>query len=140
MNVVISQVYIDPDAIYPFNFRFQRFLSESISMLSKSTKRFEDVYGSEWRVIIRLSAKSGLPSAELQGPTLFKRKKDVEYTLFLPFPLLLSDGNTDIRRVVELIVDGVTEVLGRLGLDSTGVCEKKHLIVNRVVSDKTFLN
>ena len=85
MSIYVSQIYPEAGVSYPFNHRFQKYLSDLVSAKVGTSKKFADLYGPEYDLIFRMSAKEGLAKPEIKGPTVFKRDKDVEYTVFLPF-------------------------------------------------------
>ena len=110
MNIYISQIYIQPGVSYPFSYRFQKFMSEAVTERVSPSEKFVTRYGEDFDLIFRMSAKSEIAETEIKGPTVFKRDKDVEYSIFIPFRGNESDSKT-LHDVVMTLLNGIVSVL-----------------------------
>ena len=54
---------------------------------------------------------------------MFKRTKDVEYTIFLPHDGRQPEEPNEFRRPLELLLESIVAVLRRLGMDPSRVVE-----------------
>lgn len=95
-------------------------------------------YSDEFNLIFRMSTKSGIDESEIRGPTVFKRDKDVEYTVFLPFRGDHCDA-TALHEVVKLLISGIVRVLDDLGFDSANVSDGADDFANDVVPDAAMI-
>ena len=138
MRISVSQVYIEPDAYYPFSIAWQNFISEELSRLCVSSSHFNRIYGEEYQLILRVSAKKEVDSVEIKGPTIFRRDKDVEYTLFLPHE---GGSVTSLHQCAEALAaffDGVITVLRALEVDVGALRSAREDIITRSMSKEMF--
>ncbi len=73
MKIYIGQIYIEPGVSYPFTHHFQGYLSDLASLDVTGAERFCSEYGDDYDIVFNVSAKAALQSAEIRGPTVFKR-------------------------------------------------------------------
>ena len=94
MNISVGQIYIEPGVNFPFSHLMQVWLGQQLSALASPTADFVNAYGIDFSLVIRISARKSLKANEIKGPTVFKRTKDVEYTIFLPYETIArsTDG------------------------------------------------
>jgi hypothetical protein len=85
MNIFFGQIYIEPGITFPFSHKFQKLISEEVTKNTSPSAYFKNLYGGDWDLIFRISAKQEIDNLEIRGPTKFKKDCDVEYTLFLPY-------------------------------------------------------
>ncbi len=134
MRLYLSQVYIEPGANYPFSAAFQFFVSKRLSALVRTSDLFSKKYGGRWALIFRMSAKKLLQQNEIRGPTVFRKAKDVEYTIFLPFDVIARSADTSKTALVHLL-SGVCSVLESLEIDAARIRENEVEIINHVCND-----
>src|SRR5438128_660345 len=94
MKVHFGQIYIEPGVEFPFSHLFQRYLAKEVTALVVPSGKFIEKYGSDFELMFRISAKNGIQDNEIRGPTVFRKAKDVEYTVFLPFDII--SGTHDV--------------------------------------------
>src|ERR1700733_5134476 len=92
MNIWVSQIYVTPGVRFPFSWRMQVRLSDKLTSLVGPSPEFQARYGGGYEVGVNLSAKTGIDANVIAGPTVFKKTKSVEYTLFLPFDRIMGPG------------------------------------------------
>ena len=85
MKIFVGQIYIEVGVTFPFSLRFQRWLGDALSERVETSGQFCARFGANFGLGLRISAKADIEQTEIRGPTVFKRDKDVEYTVFLPY-------------------------------------------------------
>ena len=68
--------------------------------------------------MFRISAKQGIPTSEIRGPTIFKKDKSVEFTIFLPFDEI-PNGAAFSEPALNFLLDGVRDVFASIGINAT---------------------
>ena len=134
MKVYFGQLYIRPGINFPFSHIFQHYISEKVTALTFASAKFVQEYGEDFDLIFRMSAKEGLRQNEIRGPTVFRRTKDVEYSIFLPFDVIVGEPDVP-RAALRYLFDGVCDVFNRLGIDRRQVAEASDSIIEQVCSD-----
>ena len=87
-----------------------------------------------------MSAKEGLAKPEIKGPTVFKRDKDVEYTVFLPFDRSVDmDANT-LSRALDLLLSSMIVILEELDMTTTGLSAELSAIIDRILGDAKMID
>ncbi len=135
MKIFVGQIYVQPGVTFPFSHYFQKWLGQEMSKLVKPSDSFLKTYSDEYDLIIRLSAKSEIPRPEVVGPTVFKRDKDVEYTIFLPHSGKQFHLKADLGESLKLLMDSVATVLRVLRLDASQFEEKSPALIDQILSD-----
>jgi hypothetical protein len=140
MKVFISQLYIQPGVSFPFSHHMQSWLHEALSALAVPSPAFTDKYGADFNLIVRLSAKRELKQNEIKGPTVFKKEKDVEYTLLLPFEAIIEQGDM-CRAALAFLFDGVRAIFARSGIEAPGLdAAKQEEIIEQICSGPDMLD
>lgn len=138
MKIFVGQIYVQPGINFPFSHQFQIFLGEELTKRVQSSHRFVANCGGDFDVIFRLSAKSEIAEVEVCGPTMFKRDKDVEFTIFIPHSCNSSRERSDCKRPLILFLNGVVTCLESLALDAS-ILERELLeLVDHIVSDQAM--
>jgi hypothetical protein len=140
MSIYVSQIYPEAGVSYPFNHRFQKYLSDLVSAKVETSKKFADLYGPEYDLIFRMSAKEGLAKPEIKGPTVFKRDKDVEYTVFLPFDRSVEMDAKTLSRALDFLLTSMIEILKELEMTTTGLSTELSAIVDRILGDAKMID
>jgi hypothetical protein len=105
-----------------------------------TSKKFADLYGPEYDLIFRMSAKEGLAKPEIKGPTVFKRDKDVEYTVFLPFDRSVEMDAKTLSRALDFLLTSMIEILKELEMTTTGLSTELSAIVDRILGDAKMID
>jgi len=140
MNIFFSQVYIRPGIDYPFSHLFQKWFSARISELVQPSSQFIKSYGLNYDLIFRISAKTEILKPEIKGPTVFKRNRDVEFTIFLPHNGTKPSGRSEYADVLNHLLDGVVVVLNSLDISTSQLIEKSSNLIESVVNDPTMID
>jgi hypothetical protein len=136
MNVHFRQCYIGED--FPLSHLFQRRLSSDVTSLVAPSARFIKRYGEDFDLTFNVSTKRGLDDNEIKGPTVFKKTRDVEFTIFLPFDVITRHADAPIH-FMSYLLRGVCVVFDRLEIDTAKLLESQQAIVAGICSDPTML-
>ncbi len=138
MKIYVGQIYVEAGANFPYSHIMQVWLGEELSTLVSSTGAFTKAFGDDYSLGIRISARTGLTESLIKGPTVFKKAKDVEYTLFLAFDVIVQ-GFDSLRMASEFIVDGICAVLACAKLDAANVIGMKKELIEKMCTDPKML-
>ena len=140
MKIFVGQIYIQVGATFPFSLRFQRWLGEALSGRVEVSERFCKEFGSDFELGFRISAKKGIDRVEIKGPTVFKRDKSVEFTIFLPY------GQSDYHElgaaslVLQEVLQSVGRILQQVGLDAGKILGDIDVLRDEFLSTPGLLN
>ncbi len=134
MKVFFAQIYVEVGVTFPFSHHFQVRLSKEVSALVEPSSAFAKKFGADWNLIFRISAKRSLEKTEIRGPGVYRKAKDVEFTLFLPFDALQKETEVE-RAALRVLLSNACEVFEKLGISSARVEEKKESLVESICSD-----
>jgi hypothetical protein len=137
MKVHFGQIYIEPGVAFPFSFLFQRRLSEEITALITPSAAFTQRYGDDWKLMFNVSAKRTIADNEIRGPSVFKKDKDVEFTIFLPFDTIQREASVS-RCALAFLLQGVCSVLVSLGIDTSAIQVRQSSLTETISSDPTM--
>src|SRR5262249_53152793 len=122
----------------PFSHLFQHRISEAVTALIEPSGKFLKKYGEDFELIFYMSAKRDLRENEIRGPTVFKKAKDVEFTVFLPFDVIMRHSDAP-RQALLFLMKGVCDVLDRLEIDKARLLDEQTSIIEGICSDPTTL-
>ncbi len=163
MQLHICMFPVEPGAEFPFNYRFQNYISEQVTSLVAPSPWFSSKYGEDWELMFNISARwlpdeidtdrgvkisestqaklarvrSFIPEplrVEIRGPTVFKKDKDVEYSIFLPFRRVIESENPP-ETALAYIFEGVYSVLERMEIDTERLRSDQDRIVAHICSE-----
>jgi hypothetical protein len=134
MQVRCRQIYIEPGASFPFSSVAIKYLDGGISNLVVPSAQFVSEYGDDYRLVFNISAKQSLDENEVRGPTVFKKTKDVEYTLFLPFTVIIGHENAP-KSALKFLFQGMYTVFDLLGIDAGKVRQQEESMIKHVCSE-----
>lgn len=138
MKVWFRQCYIESGANFPFSHHFQKRFSREVTALSSPSAKFIQKYGEESELTFNVSAKRGLQDNELRGPTVFRKTKDVEYTVFLPFDVIMAHVDAP-RHALLFLLKGVCKVFDLLEIDKSRLIEQQESLIDGICSDSMML-
>lgn len=121
MKIFFGQIYVRPEITFPFSIPFQVWLSEAVSERVEISPAFIKRFGANYKLGFRISAKAEIDYSEIKGPTVFKRDKDVEFTIFLPHRPKDYHDPAVAWSIVEQLLEASVQVLKQVGLDSAKV-------------------
>ena len=138
MKVYFGQIYIEPGVTFPFSIAFKRRLGEEVSALIRPSSKFIQCYGADWNLVFRISAKRSIADSEIRGPSVFKKQRNLEFTIFLPFDAI-QGAATPLHSAIELLLRGVCAVLDTLGFDTNSIQAREGTLATSLSSDPTML-
>jgi hypothetical protein len=139
MKIFFSQIYIEAGISFPFSFVFQRHLSDEVSALIVPSPMFLEKYGSDWNLAFRINAKSAIQETEVRGPTVFRKDKNVEYSIFLPFSVIRQKPDVS-KAAIQILFDGFLSVLTSLGFSTEKLETQRLELIERICSDPAMFN
>lgn len=138
MNVHVGQVYVKPGIGFPFSHLMQRWLSNKLSSLSTPSPDFVQKYGADFDLVIRISAETNISDNVIRGPTVFRRGKDIEYTIFLPFDIIRSSSDW-CSSAMRFVVAGVRSVFNDVGIETNSLDASEQSIISHICSSHEML-
>jgi len=126
MKVFIGQIYIKAGVAFPFSLRFQRWLGDALSERVEVSEQFSKKFGADFGLGLRISAKEDIERPEIKGPTVFKRDKNVEFTIFLPHRPNDYHDLTVASLLLEQVLQSTVRILHQLGLNAANVLGDMH--------------
>jgi hypothetical protein len=138
MKVWFGQIYIEAGVAFPFSHHCQKRLSAEITGLVEPSAKYLKQYGTNFELMFRISAKKTIPNNEIKGPTVFKKTKDVEYTVFLPFDVIMRQADAP-RHALKFLLKGVCDVFDRLEIDKAKLLDKQDSIIEGICADPAML-
>ncbi len=139
MRIFVGQIYVEPGVSYPFSHQFQVWLGQELTNRVKPSQAFLQAYSDKFDLIFRVSAKSKIAEPETKGPTVFKRDKDVEFTIFLPYESHEPNGPSAYQRPLKLLFDSIAVILQGLGMDASRIVEDSPALIKHVISNRTMI-
>lgn len=133
MKVIFSQIYIQAGINFNFSHQFQTFLSSKVSGLLYVSKKFLKLYDKDYTIIFRISAKKELATNEIKGATIYKKDKDIEFTIFLPYTTIMQTSEPN-RKALEHLFEGVYDVLGKYEIDTSKLKAEQKKIIDKIMS------
>lgn len=138
MKVWFGQIYSEPGVAFPFSHHCQKRLSREVSSLVNPSAKFIDLYGKNFEIMFRVSAKLSITDNEIIGPAVFKKTKDVEYSVFLPFNQIIR--HIDAPRIaLKFLLKGVSDIFDSLNIDNAKLVQNQDSIIEGICSDPKML-
>ncbi|GGP73003.1 hypothetical protein [Shewanella algicola] len=135
MRVFVGQIYIQAGVNYPFSHEFQKWVGDELSRLIEPSDAFIEKYSEEFELMFRLSAKAELDEIEIKGPTVFKKDKDIEFTIFLPYQRISLEEKDSFIEPIKLFLEGVALALEVLSINSSMVRSNSSELVEKIISN-----
>ena len=133
MTIYFGQIYIQVGILFPFNHLFQRFLGTEVSKLVKLSPKFIKCHGEDYSLIFRISAKKELAVNEIRGATVYKKDKDIEFSIFLPYTPIMQKEEPN-REALKYLFEGIYEVLEKYEIDVSLLKSKQDKIIDKIMS------
>jgi hypothetical protein len=134
MKIQLVQIYIEPGVAFSFSHHFQRRMGAEITSLVEPSSSFVKDYAHDYKLVFNMSAKNAIDDNEIRGPTVFRKTKDVEYSIFLPFDLITKA--TDVpRAALRYLLKGICAVLDSLNIDTAKIVKQQDALVEEICND-----
>lgn len=134
MKVWIGQIYVKPGVEFPFSHHMQGFLSDQLSALASDAAGFKARFGAGFQLMIRISADTKISDNRLKGPAVYKKDRQVEYAVFLPYDVI-SRAPVPLQAAAEFMLSGIEKVFEELGISAPKLEKKKPAIIKRLTTD-----
>jgi hypothetical protein len=134
MKVYFGQIYIDAGIEFPFSIDFQKYLAEAVTAQVAPSGYWVKKYGRHFDLIFRISAKREITKNEIRGPTVFRKAKDIEYSIFLPFDVVTRRRDIP-RSALRFVFKGVYSVLESLEIDTGKLKQREESVIEKICSD-----
>ena len=137
MKIFVSQIYIQVGINFPFSHVFQKYIHEMLSACTHPSETFIRRYGADFTLMFRMSAKEKITETEIAGPTVYKKDKDVEYSLFLPFDRISSSKDKHEAALQHLFA-GIVKVLESLQVNTDRITENSEFWIHQICSNPSM--
>lgn len=138
MKVSFPQVYTEPGIDFPFSHLFQKRLSSEVTALVESSETFDQKYGAGFNLIFYVGANTSIDDNKITGPRVFRKAKDVEYSIFLPFDVIIRRVDAP-KAALQYLLKGACDVFERLEIDTSNLVESKGALIESICDDPTML-
>lgn len=139
MKMFITQFYIDPTAVYPLTSIFQQYVTERLNQLVSIPPAFISRFGEDWSFVFRMSAKAELIAPDIRGPAVYKRYKNVEYTIFLPFDQSVSLSRDVLSNALRVLLSCIAKALDDCGMDTGKLRAESEAIVSHIMNSPKMI-
>ncbi len=139
MNISVTQMYLEEDAGYPFSSYFQKWLAGELCKRTRPSANFLKRYPGEYTLGFYISAKKGIKAPEIKGPGVYRKTRDVKYTIFIPFDPKAKYERAGYRKPLAWIMDGVVAALKGLEIDASLLVEDSSSLIEVMASDTRMI-
>ena len=133
MKIHFGQIYIQAGINFSFNHIFQNFISEKVTELVEISSKFLEFFTEDYSLIFNVSAKKELAINEIVGPAVYKKDKDVEYSIFLPYVPIMQQPEPN-RSALEHLFEGVYKILGEYDIDVSKLQNNQERLIAEILS------
>ncbi len=137
MKIYVTQIYIEVGATFPFGHLFQQRIHRELTQATVPSQLFLDKYGDNYTLIFRMSAKFSIAENEIRGPTNYKKSKQVEYSIFLPYDRIASEKEPNKSALLHLF-QGIRSVLEKLEIDTAEIERRETNWIAEFCSEPTM--
>jgi hypothetical protein len=139
MNIYATQIYIEAGINYPFSHIWQRFMFRQLTLRVQPSKKFCQTYGDDFDLTFNISSKSAIERPEVFGPTVFKKDKDVEYTIFLTYDRTTTlDNLRSFDAVLQQLFAEIVNVLEKLEIDTDLLVKDAPQLIDEIIGEKSM--
>jgi hypothetical protein len=133
MKIYFGQIYIQAGISFLFNHLFQKFMGTKVTEFIEPSSKFIKLHGEDYNLIFRISAKKELAINEIRGATVYKKDKDVEFTIFLPYTVIMQTIEPN-KEALKYLFDGIYEVLGKYEINILKLKSEQDMIIDKIMS------
>jgi len=133
LKIYFRQIYAQVGCTFPFNSVFQGFLSGKITDLIKPSSKFINLFGEDYKLIFNVSAKRELAINEIVGPKVYKKDRDVEHTIFLPYTPIMQQLEPN-KSALEHLIIGACKILEDYEIDTSKLKLAQERIIDKIIS------
>jgi hypothetical protein len=136
MEIYIGQIYIEANVNFCFSHVFQNYLHTFLSENIITNKPFEEKY-QNYNFMFRMSAKKGLTQNEIKGPTIYKKDKDIEYSIFLPFDIIMKNKNYNYV-ALKYLFNGLYTIFEDYKLDFSKIKDQEENEIGKILNNENM--
>jgi hypothetical protein len=136
MHVYFSQGYYE-DQSFPFSGDFQIFLSDWITKNVRASAKFVADYGEDWNLFFTISADSGIKTSEINGPGIEKKARDVEYSIVLPYDVILKSKSVN-HSCLEHLMQAICSTLESQDIDTAKIKRAQSKVIDKICNDPSM--
>lgn len=122
---------------------FATWISQELSRLVPPSESFQRKYGKDWRLYVHFGAHFGTPPGVEEPivgkPATYRRTKEIELGIMLPWAWYKELGVKDCPKVLEMFFYSLSAVLKRLDLDPSRMLEASRNFIEHVCSKREML-
>ena len=135
MTILFTQIYTEADVNFPFSNDLLRFLDESVSNVTDPSTFYVNKFGNDFKIRIYINAQSNKLKNEIRGPRVYRKTKDIEYVIVLPYTVI--NKHSDHRQIaLDFLFQGVIEILNQMEIDTHNLSEKVKTLIATILSNK----
>lgn len=113
LGVIFPEVGVD----FPISFKVNQFLLDKlIADLPKECQRVE-VDGKPFSLGVVISTRKNKTDLSIQGPSVSRKHKMVDYTIWIPFQKVIKSSNV-LKTYLDYISEGIVLVFEELNYDN----------------------
>ncbi len=118
MKVYVLQCYIGWS--FSFSHLFQHYVHHALTSCVTASRAFAKKYGDDFELIFNFSAKPDLADSEIRGPAIYRKDRQVEYTIFVPYKnKAYARTLAGHRDALESLFQAIVRVLQKYDIDAT---------------------
>jgi len=134
MNIYVGQIYIKLGVKFEFSYIFQRYIHSFLTENSIPSVEFVDKF-QDYELIFNMSAKKDIKDNEIKGPAIFKKTKKVEYSIFLPFDVIMQNADYNYW-ALKYLFKGIYEVYDKYGFNYNSIKNNEEKTIKYILSDE----
>ena len=112
MKVYVALIDLVPGVAFPFSHRMQQFLGAALTRSVRGTNELRGRNRDGWSLGINIAPQQRITDNRIVGPKEFRRTKDIEYTLFLPYTRI-KKADRSRSMAAEFLMRGVRDIFVR---------------------------
>lgn len=133
MKAKFTHIFIQAGIKFNFSYKLHLFLSDEISALLTPSLKFLKLYNVEdYTLIFNISAKKELAINEIVGPLTNRKNKEIEFTIFLPYSVIIKTENPKKTALRQLFL-GIYKVLSKYDIDIHKIVAKENEIITYIL-------
>lgn len=138
MKISFTQAYITPGINFPFSHHFQKRISNQVSSSISDAQMFYEKYGQDFSMSIYISAENSTVGPRVVGPGVYRKGKEVEYTIFLPFDAIYR-SNDSIGFAIEYLFDGIEIIMKKARMETRDLDLKRAELIHAIRTEENLL-
>lgn len=135
MNIYLGQFYIEAGASFPFSLFFQKWFGKNLTEFSNGWGINIEKYPEDFDLIFRISSKTKINEIEIKGPSIFKKDKNVEFTIFIPYRKIEQGDIDGIKVVCRSLIHAIELVFLEIGISPSILRSRSQEMIDAIVNN-----